>query len=233
MKWLTKNLNEWLITILVFFGIVFSFEFFTGGTNFPPSKIHYLFNTKPTSFLLSQESLNAIAMFRGEAPEDFSFNQDSLSVLFNVILYFLIGPFLFYLGFKNEKEGKLKPWYWYIGAVICIGSLAIVPSKVIDIRVFENVKDSAEKSRVHDKMRQELFEVGFEIMEYEIFQEGINPDFTIEKLGFKELQFNYEVVDVDGDTLLTIKALGPEHVEYTPSLEINLNDFRKVQLRND
>ncbi len=232
MKWSIKTLNEWLIVALVFFGIMFGFDFIRGYMYFLSDNIHYLFNAHPTTFLLGIESIDAIAIFSGDEANGFDFNERTWSVFWNVIFYFFIGPFLLYLGFKNSNHEKMKPWYWYVGSVICLGSLLIVPTELLDIRVFENTKKSAEKSRINDLMRQELTDVSFAIVQYEILEDGLGEGFHLHELGLENLEFDYEIVNISSDTLIEIRISNQNVTDFSVIQEIRPYSKDLLRMRN-
>ncbi len=235
MKWPIKSSNEWLITISLFLGVIYLFGLFglnRGSVYMLPDSIHYLFDTHPTSNFLGIETVDAINIFRGEEPAGFEINKITLSVLCNVILYFMIGPFLLYLGYKNDTDGKIKSWYWFVGMVICLGSINIVPKELIDIKIFENTKKYAEENRNRDLMRQELLDLGFAVTQYSILEGGIEQDFQIDDLELKDLTFDYEIEDFAADTMVIIRASNTDDPNYFTTLDINLNNPRLTRLRN-
>lgn len=220
MKSSIKTINEWLIVIMVFIGLTFSFSFINSRVDVMPKDLHNLFNPYPTVNFLSVEVIDAINIFSGDEPEGFHFNLITMSVLFNVVLFLMIGPYLMYLGYKYGKSDKLKPWYWFLGAVICVGTFSIVPVEFISIRVFQNTKASAEESRIRDQMRAELADVGFAVAEYEILEDGIDDSFLIEDLNMENLEFEYTVENISSDTLISISVSNPEIPDFNVGMEV-------------
>jgi len=223
MKWPIKSINEWLITISIFIGIVYLFGLFgfNRSSDFIiPENIQYLFNPHPTSNLLRIESLDAINIFRGREPDGFEINMITVSMLFNIILYFMIGPFLLYLGYKNDTEGKSKSWYWFVGMVFCLGSIAIVPIELLDIKVSEKTKESAEESRIKDSMRQELLDVGFATAEHLILNKSEGNSLNWEGIEIDSFNYDYTIEGKPSDSLITIICTNPEQTTFSVKLEV-------------
>jgi hypothetical protein len=233
MRLKTKSINEWLIVIVLFVGVNYGFSLIRGGAYLLPDTIHYLFNYHPTSHFISIESMDAIDIFRGDEPTGFAVTKTTLSVLFNMVLYFMIGPFLLYMGYKKMSDEKLKPWYWFLGALICLNSLMIVPKAGVSLIVAKNTKESAAKSKTKDIARQELFDVGFALVQYDILEGDIDEDFNLAKLNLQDLKFEYQISEMKGDSLVYLKVSGTEYDDISSTLEINLNDIRKIKIRND
>lgn len=220
MKWPIKSINEWLITILLLFGIVSLFDFIRFSVNIIPENIHYLFNPHPTSNLLRTESLDAINIFRGREAEEFEINMITVSILCNIILYFVIGPFLLYLGYKNDSDGKSKSWYWFVGLIICLGSITIVPIELLDIKVFENTKEYSEESRIKDSMRQELLDVGFATAEHLILKKSEGKSFNLEDIEIDSFNYDFSIEGDPSDSLITIICTNPEQTTFSVKLDV-------------
>ena len=234
MKFETRRINEWLIVVLGFIIVMSLFSLIRGDVYILPDNIHYIFNTHPTTIILGLDTVNAIDIFGGREPEGYPINWKTASMLLNVVLYLMIGPFLLYMGYKEARksESYTKPWYWFVGGMIFIGSLTIIPTETLKIRVFQNTKVDSEKSRVHDKMRAELAEVGFATAMYEYLEDGLNEDFQVEDLGLERLNYQYEVVSILSDTLVVIKSSYPEYTEFTGKMEIRPYSQRLMVMRN-
>jgi len=160
-------------------------------------------------------SLDAIATFRGEEPEGVTFSILTLSILSSTLLYLILGPVLLYLGYKRSEdtESTFRPWYWYVGSVVCIAGLSLVITVVQQLRpngVIQNNMQSVEKSRALDQMRDELSDVSFAVAEYEIVQDGLSPGFSLDELGLTALRFEYFIEKIEGDTLVGIRVEHPE-----------------------
>ena len=235
MKWPIKSINEWLITISIFIGVVYLFGMFgfnRGSVYMMPETIQYLFNPHPTSNLLRTESLDAISIFRGMEPKGFEINMITVSMLCNIILYFLIGPFLLYLGYKNDLEGKFKSWYWFVGMVICLGSITIVPIELVDIKVFENTKESAEETRIIDSMKQELLDVGFATAEHLILNKSEGNSFNLEYIEIDSFNYDYTIEGKQSDSLITIICTNPEQTTFSVKLEVYPDKEEVMRMRN-
>lgn len=226
MKFSIRRFNEWLIVILLVFIAPTLFHFIEGSDSFLPYNWHYIFNPQPSTVLIGLASVEAIDMFRGDTPVGFSITWETASMYLNVVLYLMLGPYLFLRGYKKSKQNKnrSKPWYWYIGTVICISSLSIIPTEFLKQKVFANTVESAVESRQKDMMRAELAEVGFETAQYEILEDGIDESFSIDKLNLEDLQYEYAVENIQSDTLLTIMVSNPDLPEFSVRMEVRPYD---------
>lgn len=222
MKFSIRRFNEWLIVILLFAVITFLASAGYYSTFKLPEKISYLINPHPTTVINRINSLNAIEIFRGDEIEDYEINFETISMLINVVLYLIIGPFLFYLGFKKSKEHeeKAKPWYWFAGAVICVSALLSLTGIIIRAKVIHKTVESSKISKIKDELRSELVDIGFAIAEYEILKDGLNAPFSIQDLEIANLKFEYSIDQILSDTLVTITALSSEIKDYSVSLDI-------------
>lgn len=234
MKSVTRRINEWLIVVLAFIVVVSAISFIRGEIYFLPDKIHYIFNFHPTTVIMGINTVNAIEVFGGNDPSPYLINWETASMLFNVILYLMLGPYLLFMGYKKSKErsNRSKPWYWYIGGMVCIGSFAVIPVEVIHITVYERTKAGAEISRVRDMMRAELTEVGFATAQHEILKDGLSDSFKIEDLNLEDLEFEYTVENVSADTLVKIVVSNPEIPDFEVSMEIRPYDENLMIQRN-
>ncbi len=234
MKFSIRRFNEWLIVIVLVVLIPMLFSFIRGGVYFLPDNLHYIINTHPSTVIMAHSTLNAIDIFGGSSPTDYSMTWKSASMYLNVVVYLMLGPYLFLMGYKKakQKENRVKPWYWYAGAVICIGSLSIIPTEIIKQKVFANTKESAAESRQRDMMRTELAEVGFATAQFEILQDGVDESFKVEDLNLENLQFNHSVESVQSDTLITLVATTPDQPEYQVTMEVRPYSRSVLKQRN-
>lgn len=234
MKFSIRRFNEWLIVALLTILIPVSFSFIRGDVYFLPDNLHYIFNMHPTSTILAHNTMNAIDMFGGEVQTDYSMTWESASMYLNVVLYLMIGPYLFLMGYKKSKENehRAKPWYWFVGAVICIGSLSIIPTELIKQKVFQNTKASAAESRTKDLMRAELAEVGFATAQYEILEDGIDESFSVDELNLNGLNYNYSVESLQSDTLITLVVSNLELPDYSVNMEVRPYSKSVLKQRN-
>ncbi|MFP8490300.1 hypothetical protein ACKGJO_14550 [Gracilimonas sp. Q87] len=234
MKFSIRRINEWLILVMIVVLVPIAFGFVQNNWDLLPNEINYLFNIHPTTVITGLATVDAINIFSGETVAGFSVTWRTASIYFNVILYLMLGPFLFFKGFKKAKSdpNRAKPWYWYIGCAICIGSLMVVPKEINHMRVLQNTEAGAEKNRQRDMMRVELAEVGFAAAEYEIIEDGINESFKIEYLDLQDLKYDHSVESIQSDTLLVISVSNPEQPELGHVMEVRPHSESVLRIRN-
>lgn len=210
------------------------FYYIRGELKFLPNDLHYVFNIQPATVILGHNTMYAIDIFSGNSPVDYSWSWRSVSMYLNVVLYLMLGPYLFLMGYKKAKhqENRPKPWYWYVGASLCIGSLLIIPSEIMKQKVLANTKTSAAESRQRDMMRTELAEVGFALAQYEILEDGIDESFQVEDLNLEGLKFQYTVESVQFDTLITLVGSIPDQPEVTVTMEVRPYNQSVIKQRN-
>jgi hypothetical protein len=231
MKFSIRRFNEWLIVVLLIIlvpALVWLID------DFLPRNVHYLFNPNPTTVLIGLASVDAIDMFRGDDQAGFSLTWETASMYLNVVIYLMLGPYLLLMGFKKAKENehRIKPWYWYAGVLICIGSLSIIPVEIIKLEVYGNTTASAAESRVQDTMRTELAEVGFATAQYEILEDGIDESFQVENLNLEGLKFQYLVENIQSDTLITLMVSNPDLPDYTVKMDVKPYSQSVLKQRN-
>lgn len=234
MKFSIRRFNEWLIVILLLILVPAVYSFIRGDVYLQPNNIHYIFNTHPTTITLGISTVDAINIFAGDAPLGFTINWETASMFLNVVMYLMIGPFLLFKGYKKAKvnENWAKPWYWYIGGVICLAAFSIVPIEIIHMQVFENTKESAAESRTIDMMRDELADVSFATAQYEILENGISESFTIEDLNLENLKYEYSIENIQSDTLITLAVSNPSIPDFTVKMDVRPNSQRIIKQRN-
>lgn len=234
MKFSTRRLNEWLIVLLILIAVPILFAFTRNGLNLLPYDFHYLFNVHPTTNILGLATVDAINIFGGRELQGYVINWHTISIFLNVVLYLMIGPYLFYKGYKKAKDNpnRSKPWYWYIGGAFCIGAILIVPVEIIHMKVFENTKEGADKGRAEDMMRIELVEVGFATAQYEILENGVNESFKIEDLDLNDLNFDHKVESFQSDTLLIISVSNPDLPDEDIKIEVRPYSESVLRIRN-
>ncbi|MGN8224873.1 hypothetical protein [Gracilimonas sp. BCB1] len=234
MKFSIRRFNEWLIVVLFAILVPVLFSFVRGGDSLLPYNWHYIFNPHPSTVLIGLAAVDAIEMFGGGKPAGFSIIWETASMYLNVVLYLMIGPYLLLMGYRKAilNENRSKPWYWYIGAVICIGSLSVIPTELLKQKVFSNTKESAAESRTKDLMRAELAEVGFATAQHEILQDGVDESFQVEDLNMEGLKFQHEVESVQSDTLITLVASTPEQPDYQVTMEVRPYNRSVLKQRN-
>ncbi|HBQ59900.1 MAG TPA: hypothetical protein DD671_09830 [Balneolaceae bacterium] len=155
------------------------------------------------------ETVAAIDIFSGTVPEEISMNFETVSILISIVLLLMIGPWLFYTGYKqdeNNDESALKPWYWFLGSSLSVFSLSSIPVLIISFTVFQNTQSSAELSRSQDLVRQELQDVGFRAAEYGILEDGFDESFSVSALDIDGLKFEYKTEKTASDSTVIIVA---------------------------
>lgn len=232
MKFLTRRINEWLIVFISFAIISVALSMLKSNSYLLTDVFQYLFNTHPTSIILSQNAISAIEIFRGGNAIGYQFEWKTISMLLNIILYLMIAPFLLYKGYKNAKAELeySKPWYWYIGAIIFIGSLSIIPYEFLHINYFEKNKEQVLASKDLDMMRAELYDVGFAIAQFEIVEDGIDDSFSFSKLSLKDLKYEYAIQSIKTDTLVTIISTSNEFENHSVTAEIRPYSKKLIKL---
>ena len=213
MKLPIRRINEWLILILAFFIVTLGVPYVLSEV-FGIKLLSYNAVTPvPTVNVLGLATTDAINQFRGKPVVGFGLSKDTIFILTGVLLNLFLGPWLWYLGFKKAQtsEHKAKPWSWYVGGIICISSLIIIPSTVISMRVQKKTAESAAVSREKDQMRQEALGVSFALAEYHLLSNHITEDFDVEEIDLPELSFDHEIVSVSGDSLMVLKTKSPNY----------------------
>ena len=234
MKFSIRRFNEWLIVGLVAILIPVLFSFIRGDVYFLADKIQYIFNPHPTTVIMGISTVDAINMFGGDEPSGYSITWKTASMYLNVVLYLMIGPYLLFKGYKRAKENehRAKPWFWYIGGVLCLGALSIIPVEVIHLKVFQDTKASAIESRHRDLMRAELAEVGFATAQYEILEDGVDQTFNVDELNLENLNYIHSVESIQSDTLITLKVTNPDLPEYSVKMEVRPYSQSVLKQRN-
>jgi len=239
MKFSIRRINEWLILVMIVVLVPFGFEYVQNNWNPLPKAVDYLFNYHPTNIVIALGTIDAINLFGGDAVEGFSITWLTASIYFNIVLFLILGPYLFFKGFKQAKKNQenAKPWYWYVGGAICIGSLMIIPMEIKHLYsyssgVYKSNMESVEKSRESDLMRRELTNVGFKAAEYEIVKDGFDESFEIGELDLEELKYVHSVENIYSDTLLVISVSNPEQPELGYQMEVRPYSESVLRFRN-
>jgi len=234
MKFSIRKVNEWLIFLLVLIGVPALYSFAQNNLDIIPQSVDYFFNFQPTQIIVTLATIDAINIFEGQQPQGYSLDWKTISIYVNVILFLMVGPYLFFAGHKKAKEelNKAKPWYWYIGGAICIWAIAIVPAEIYDIQRMNINAEGAEKNRIRDMMREELVEVGFAAAQYEITKNGDLQSFNIEDLNLTDLNFDYLVESKRSDTLLAISVSNPDYPELGYRMEVRPHSQNVLKIRN-
>jgi|AntRauTorckE6833_2_1112554.scaffolds.fasta_scaffold00051_44 hypothetical protein len=234
MKFSIRRINEYLIVLLLLILVPAGLYFIRGDMNFLSGNLQYLFNMRPSTIILRFNTLDAIAIFGGNAPSGYPITWETVSMYLNVVLYLMLGPYLLFKGYKKavKNENRTKPWYWYFGVAICIGMLFIVPAEITRMYVFENTLEAADKSRTKDLMRTELAEVGFATAEYEILEDGVDETFKIQDLNLNDLKFEYSVESGQSDTLIILSVSDPDFPDFEVKMEVRPYNKRLLSQRN-
>lgn len=186
----------------------------------------------PAASLITEMSIDAFS-----AGQDFNtFIQDAesywdfrLSVLAVIVLTFVIGPSLWiYAEIKNEhteSEDVLKKGLaWYVGVILVISSLQVVPTTVIKGMVFQNIWNRAAQSENKDQLKSDLMKMGYQALEiYHLPTDKGGGDGSFQKMDrddFRSLELSdlknevqlsgnsYVLETVHPDSLLKIHAIG-------------------------
>lgn len=239
MKFSTRRFNEWLILVMIVVLVPFGLDFVQSDWGPFPKAVDYLFNIHPTNIVIALGTIDAINMFGGDAVVGFSITWITASIFFNIVLFLILGPYLFFKGFKQAKNNheNAKPWYWYVGGAICVGSLMIIPAEIRHIYsynsgVYKSNMEKVGQSRELDLMRSELTDVGFAAAEFEIIEDGLNESFEIEDLNLQGLKYDHSVESIQSDTLLVISVSSPERPELGQILEVRPYSENVLRLRN-
>lgn len=213
MKFEIRTINEWLIVIVSFVLITMVINYFFDFTLVTSDGIWINLAPVPTAYALSHATINAIHVFSGESTSAIQIDRATLYVLIGILIYVFLGPWLFYQGFKKSvsKSDTGKPFYWYLGAMICLGSFMILPITLLSMKVAQNSLASANESRQLDHLRQELSEVSYAIAEYEILENGLSSDFSLNDIEIDGLTFTYELLTISSDTVVEIVGYNPEN----------------------
>lgn len=148
-----------------------------------------------------------------------------LGALAGLLLVFVVGPTLWICSEAiNEKreaadeDDELKKGFlWYVGAVIMIGGLLYaIPMTAVKGYYFQDMWESAERSRSVDQVRSELMSLAFEVAEQHYLRrasEGIGTSggVDLKKLeSFPEGSENVFIIERgDTDSVWTIYGITP------------------------
>jgi len=88
----------------------------------------------------------------------------------SIVMLFVVGPSLWVYGeLKNEQSrngsGLKKGLVWYLGAILIVAGLEVVPVAVTKAVVFQNTWSMADQHRENDRLRTELLKLGFDAVE--------------------------------------------------------------------
>ncbi|MBO6537612.1 MAG: hypothetical protein JJ966_15425 [Balneolaceae bacterium] len=205
MKFLTRRTNEWLIVIGLFLLVSMAMGYIIGTYVKSPMSWNNLFSPVSTQLFLSHGYQNAIALFAGDALDPIPI-QTYFITFIGVVIYLILGPWLLYHGFISSRKNEeyKKPWQWYVGAIICIGSMSILPTTSVTMIVMGNTAISADKSRETDKLREEAFDVGFKLAQEKVKQMSDFSLTSFEKTYPKEQNLEIQFDEVVKDSLYRI-----------------------------
>ena len=93
-----------------------------------------------------------------------------IMALTGILLTFIVGPSLWVYGelandAKTNTDTVTKGFVWYIGTVLVVMGLQVVPSTFIKAEIFQNTWTSADQHRENDRLRSELLKLGFDAVE--------------------------------------------------------------------
>lgn len=152
-----------------------------------------------------------------------------LTALAVLMLTFIVGPSLWIFAEINNQDSQTedtlkKGIVWYMGVILVVSSLQVVPTTVVKGIVFQNTWDNADQNAQKDKLRSDLMKLGYEALEkYHIPAEAGGGDGSFQKMNNgKEMPlsvadlgnnvelsgFSYDLETVDAESLITIHAVG-------------------------
>lgn len=240
MKSTIRHLNDWLLSIAFFIALAFIINSLKGSSSVytitNPHPIQFI-TPAPANVLNAVATLDAIAVFRGDEPEGVTFSIIFVSILSSLLLYLMVGPLLLYVGYKKSvhSEATFRPWFWYVGSVVCIAGLSLLVLEIQQLLpdgVVRNNMQSVKESRALDQMRDELTDVSFAVAEYEIVQDGLHPDLRLDELELGGLRFEYIIEKVEGDTLVGIRVEHPEMDVSPQYMEVRPYSSNILRLRS-
>lgn len=164
-----KNINPWILAILVALSIELLISALTTVFNFNLrqyfNELGYLFSL-PALKISGYETVQAINDFSGEAQNAYSYNETVIISSLGVFTIFILGPYLLIKGYiQSEKSGdkNKRSWTWYIGAILIISTLfPAILSATVGSAVYLNTKESMLDSRQKDQMRMELMNLALD-----------------------------------------------------------------------
>ncbi len=233
MKLEIRQINRWLIAILILTGLVYSFNFYEGNV-FSNKILGYLINVRPSSIILWFLTIDAINIFSGKEAVGISLNLESISILTNVLLFLMIGPFLLVKGYleSEKKVTEKKPWYWYVGAIIVISALMIVPTEIVRTKMMIDTSKSSQESRIRDLMRKEITDVGFATAEHLILNKSEGKSFNLEDIKIDSFNYDFSIEGNPSDSLITIICTNPEQTTFSVKLDVYPDEEEVMRMRN-
>jgi len=122
----------------------------------------------PASILVTKVGINEFSAGIADTNPYWSLRLNAFVV---ILLTFVVGPSLWVYGeIKNQsgspQDALKKGAAWYIGALLIVASLQVVPTTVMKGMVFQNTWSSAEKNKASDELRSGLTRLGFDALEY-------------------------------------------------------------------
>lgn len=149
-----------------------------------------------------------------------------------ILMTLVIGPSLWiYAEIKNQdresKDVLKKGVAWYVGVVLVITSLQVVPTTIIKGVVFQKTWDRAAQSKYKDHLRSDLIKLGYDALElYHLPNEygGGAGSFQIARANGDEepLQLNdlesysqiernsYTLAPVESDSVIRIRGVNTD-----------------------
>ena len=88
----------------------------------------------------------------------------------SIVMLFVVGPSLWVYGElksdqQSNKSGLKKGFVWYLGAVLVVIGLEVVPVSFTKALAFQNTWGMADQHRENDRLRTELLKLGFDAVE--------------------------------------------------------------------
>ena len=220
MKHSTKRINEWLILIGAFVLLVIGFSYLRSNYILTIDSWINLLSPISSHLLVGHNTVNAMNAFSGKEFEEISF-QMIFMIFCIVTIYMIIGPWLFFNGFKlsRQNEDFKKPWQWYIGGIICIASLSVVPLTINSLIVAKNSNESYLTNRLQDNIRVELFDEAFKLAQNVIDEDyDVTADLS-ETTVLPETNAIVSYSEVISDSSYVLTVTHPDH-EFTITTEV-------------
>lgn len=129
---------------------------------------YFLAPWNPAKTLVATKSINE---FAAGVPDTAPYWNLRLTALAVLLVTFIIGPSLWvYAEIKNQARSSAdalsKGVVWYVGVILVISSLQVVPVTIIKGIVFHNTWEIAAQNKNKEELRSDLMKMGFEAVQY-------------------------------------------------------------------
>ena len=232
MKFLTRRINEWLILIVAFLLVYMASGYLIGTYIKSPGSWNNLFSPTSSFMLYSHSAMNAISTFSGN--EIVNISTKTMFIIYcSVFMYLIAGPWLFYKGFvqsRNNEQFK-KPWQWYVGGILCIASLSIVPTTIVSLIVYDNTMESAVESRIKDNIRETVFDAGYDLAIQVIKDKDTFSLADFEQTFSQPSHITLEFNSTDQDSGFTVVGIYPDY-NFRVQADVNPYNDDFIKLRN-